>query len=203
MVERDGAVFVLPVAAGEVEPVTTIFAYPYGRFRATPDLASARRLEAAVAEAVRRTWRLAITAEAVGAMHGALELTVGHVKERRLFGRTLGSFQALQHRLAECHQIQRAAYHLLLKAAWSGEACDALLAATYAQGHVQKLMFDLHQFNGAMGLTNEHLLHFWTYRLRALQAELGGADAAALEAADRLWPRPTRQAAAPQAAFAD
>jgi hypothetical protein len=51
------------------------------------------------------------------------------------------------------------------------------------------MMFDLHQFNGAMGMTNEYPLHFWTYRLRALQAELGGADAAALAAADLLWPQ--------------
>ena len=38
-----------------------------------------------------------------------------------------------------------------------------------------------------MGVTTEHLLHFWTYRLRALQAEAGGTYGAALDLADKLW----------------
>ena len=189
----EGAMRLLTSDPADVERVETIFAYPYGRFRKTPDLSGAGTLDTRTSAEARRGWRLAIAAEAVGAMRSAIDFTLEHVKERRIFGRPLASFQALQHRLAECHQIQRAAWHLLMKAAWSGTACDALLAATYVQGHTQKLMFDLHQFNGAMGLTNEHLLHFWTYRLRALQPELGGANAAALEAADTLWPRRTTQ----------
>jgi alkylation response protein AidB-like acyl-CoA dehydrogenase len=192
LIDRAGAMHVLPVGVRDVVPVATIFAYPYGRFRALPDLSACRTLDAATSARVRHWWRVAIVAEAAGAMRAAIDFTVQHSKDRHLFGRPLGGFQSVQHRLAECHQIQRATYQLLLKAAWSGAPIDALLAASYAQGHVQKLMFDLHQFNGAMGLTNEALLHFWTYRLRALQAELGGADAAALEAADALWPSRSR-----------
>ena len=78
---------------------------------------------------------------------------------------------------------------LALYAAWSVEAVAADVAATYAQDHVGKLAFDLHQFNGGMGVTAEHKLHFFTYRLRALQAELGGADAAAGAVYDALWNR--------------
>lgn len=187
LIDHDGAIHVLPVDPDDVEPVPTIFAYPYGRLRRPPDLSAARTLNAATSARVRQWWRVAIVAEAAGAMRAAIDFTVQHSKDRHLFGRPLGGFQSVQHRLAECHQIQRATWHLLLKAAWSGAAIDALLAASYAQGHIQKLMFDLHQFNGAMGLTNEVLLHFWTYRLRALQAELGGADAASLQAADLIW----------------
>ena len=107
----------------------------------------------------------------------------------RQFGRAIGSFQAVQHRLAQCHQIACAMRMLALYAAWSGEAVAADIAATYAQDHVGKLAFDLHQFNGGMGVTAEHKLHFFTYRLRALQAELGGADAAAGAVYDALWDR--------------
>jgi hypothetical protein len=74
-----------------------------------------------------------------------------------------------------------------MRAAWSGEADDADVAVCHAQLGVQQLMFDLHQFNGAMGVTNEHALHFWTYRIRALQAEAGGVYPSALAIADARW----------------
>ena len=63
------------------------------------------------------------------------------------------------------------------------------MAIAYAQANAQNIIYDLHQFNGAMGMTCEHLLHFWTYRLRALQGELGGAGAAERWAADVRWGR--------------
>jgi hypothetical protein len=53
-----------------------------------------------------------------------------------------------------------------------------------------------------MGITNEFLLHFWTYRLRALQSEAGGMIEAALSAAGSRW-KPTEVSRAPQIAGAD
>jgi hypothetical protein len=170
-----------------VEPVTTIFAYPYGRFTTLPDLTQARSLGAEAA-AKYRTWaRIALAAEMAGAARAAVDFTVGYVKDRRMFGRQLGTYQVVHHRLAECDQIARAAYWLTMKAAWSGTEWDAAAAAAYIQQHVKKLMFDLHQFNGAMGLTTEHLLHYFTFRVRALQSEMGGQNGAALALADAQW----------------
>lgn len=180
-------VVLLPVIASDVVPVETILAYPYGRFKAQPKLSSGRRLGKQAVNTLRQWWRVALAAEMAGATQAAVAFTVQYVKERQVFGRPLGAFQAVQHRLAQCHQISSAMYYLALKAAWSGTQEDADLAACYCQQHVQKLMFDLHQFNGAMGVTSEHLLHFFTYRLRALQAEAGGAYGAALAIADRCW----------------
>jgi hypothetical protein len=80
-----------------------------------------------------------------------------------------------------------ALHYLALRAAWSGESYDADVAACYAQQHVKKLLVDLHQFSGAMGITNEFLLHFWTYRLRALQSEAGGVIEAALDVVRERW----------------
>ena len=131
--------------------------------------------------------RVALACEAAGAAQAAVALTVEHVKERFAFGRAIGSYQAVQHRLAQCHQIARAMRFLALYAAWSGEPSAADIAATYAQDHVNKLAFDLHQFNGGMGVTCEYQLHFFTYRLRALQAEFGGADGAAIGLFNGLW----------------
>jgi hypothetical protein len=178
---------VLPIEAGAVEPVETMLAAPYGRFREPPDLARGRRLGAGSGDRLRQWSRVALAAESAGAAESALAFTLDYVRQRKAFGQAIGSFQAVQHRLAQCHQIVRALRFNALHAAWTGEAVRADLAWTYAQMHIQKLVFDLHQFNGAIGLTAEYKLHYWTFRLRALQPEAGGGDAAALAVADKLW----------------
>ena len=187
LVDTGDDVLLLPVRVDEVEVVDTIFAYPYGRFRTAPAIDEARSLGHGARQALHHWWRVSLAAEIAGAAQVAVEFTVDYVKQRHVFGRSIGSFQAVQHRLAQCHQIARGIRFLALRAAWSGSIHDADLAAAYAQEHVHKLVFDLHQFNGGMGVTNEHKLHFWTFRLRALQAEMGGANRAALDIADHLW----------------
>lgn len=187
LIDSGDGVLLVEVEPDDVETVDTIFAYPYGRFRTKPSHGEARHLGRGARSALRHWWRVALAAEIAGAAQAAGAFTVAYVKERHVFGRAVGSFQAVQHRLAQCHQIARGIRFLALRAAWSGSVHDADLAAAYAQEHVSKLVFDLHQFNGGMGVTNEHELHFWTYRLRALQAEMGGAERAALDIADHLW----------------
>jgi alkylation response protein AidB-like acyl-CoA dehydrogenase len=78
-------------------------------------------------------------------------------------------------------------YWLALKAASSGDAGDAALAALHAQEAAKRVAYDYHQFLGAMGMTLEHPLHLWTYRLKALTAELGGRGEQALAAAAAIW----------------
>jgi alkylation response protein AidB-like acyl-CoA dehydrogenase len=192
LMEVDGDVLVIPVDAENVEAVDSIYAYPYGRFKTLPDLSKVARLGPAAVAPLRQWWRVSIAAECAGLMRKAVEFTVDYVKQRRMFGTTLGTYQAVQHRLAQCHQIATGTYYLALKAAWTGDAFDAAQAASFAQQHIQKLTFDLHQFNGGMGVTNEHKLHFWTYRFRALQAEMGGANGAAVDTATLLWGEPGR-----------
>jgi len=187
LIDTGDDVLLIAVDPAQVEPVDTIFAYPYGRFRTPPSLDSAQRLGAAALAPLRQWWRVSLAAEIAGAAQAAVAFTVDYVKQRHVFGKPVGVFQAVQHRLAQCHQIARGIRFLALRAAFSGSPLDADLAAAYAQEHVHKLVFDLHQFNGGMGVTNEHELHFWTYRLRALQAEVGGAEKAALAIADQLW----------------
>lgn len=179
-------VAVVPVQADDVEPVASILAYPYGRFTHLPDLRSARRLRGQGAK-LRQWWRVALAAESAGATHAAVALIVNHVKQRHVFGQPVARFQTVQHRLAQCHMVATALHYLALRAAWSGVAYDADVAACYAQQNVKKIVVDLHQFAGAMGVTNEFSLHLWTYRLRALQAEAGGMIAAALDVARNRW----------------
>ena len=61
------------------------------------------------------------------------------------------------------------------------------MAALHAQESARATVYDFHQFLGAMGMTLEHPLHLWTYRLKALASELGGRGGQALAAADAVW----------------
>src|SRR3546814_18048930 len=96
------------------------------------------------------------------------------VKQRQVFGRPVGSFQAVQHRLAADAAKCRGTYWLAMKAAWSGSALDAVLAALHAQRAIAQVNYDVHQFNGALGMTLAHALHLWTFRLRWPVGALGG-----------------------------
>jgi alkylation response protein AidB-like acyl-CoA dehydrogenase len=182
---RDVAVVV--VRAEEVESVPSVYAYPFGRFLRPPDLAAARYLTGQ-GELFRQWRRVALAAEFAGAAQSALDLAVTHVKERQVFGHPVASFQTVQHRLVQCQIAVTGVRYLALRAAWSGESYHADLAACYAQQHVRKLLCDLHQFTGAMGVTHEYPLHLWTYRLRALQSEVGGLAGAASGVARHRWP---------------
>ena len=187
LVDCGDDVVLLPVAADAVKPVKSIFAYPYGRFDATPDLAAGRRL-AGMGAVMRQWWRVGLAAEIAGAAQAGIAFTVEYVKQRQVLGRAVGSYQAVRHRLVQRHGHARAGYFLTLRAAWSRSPVDADIAACHALLGIQALLFDLHQFNGGMGVTTEWALHFWTYRIRALQAEAGGLTDAALAIAGARWP---------------
>lgn len=181
-------VLVLDLAATERVQTEGLYAYPFGAFSRPPELSRARRLGAAAVPVLRQWWRIAIAMEAAGALQAAMDFTVGYLKDRRQFGRPLGSFQAIQHRLAQGTSLIQGLRWLALNAAWNEDPRDAALAATFAQEAAQSVAYDLHQFSGALGLTLEHPLHFWTYRLKALQGELGAVHAQAAAAADLAWP---------------
>ncbi|MES0874313.1 acyl-CoA dehydrogenase family protein [Sinimarinibacterium thermocellulolyticum] len=159
------------VTADEVEPVDSLFAYPMGRLKRRPPATMLSSQDAANA----RKWiRIALANEATGLMQAALASAVEHLSVRKQFGRPLGAFQALRHRMAECAVLAGGVRWLALKAAATADDGDAALAALHAQDSATRIVYDLHQMLGAMGMTLEHPLHLWTYRLKALLSELGG-----------------------------
>ncbi|HYP62516.1 MAG TPA: acyl-CoA dehydrogenase family protein [Acidocella sp.] len=186
LVDKGDDVLRIDIPEGAVEEVETLFAYPYGRLK-NPEALPAVSLGASRVAELRRRWRVAIAVEAAGLMQSALDTVLEHVKTRQQFGRPIGSFQAIQHRLVMAAEQGQATRWLALRAAWSDSDADAAIAATYAQDATPKFANDLHQFCGAMGLTLEFPLHHWTYRLRALLGELGGSSGSALAAADAVW----------------
>lgn len=166
---------------GDVEPVTNPYAYPFGRFKGDL-LAASEPLETVDPAQFRALRRLAVTAEALAAMRAALDLTVDYVKGRIQFNRAIGSFQAVQHRLAECSVLVESVRLLLYRAAVEGQGrVDE--AALVAHEAIKRILFETNQFHGATGLTLEYPLHLWSYRLRILQFELAGGSGTATGAA--------------------
>lgn len=163
-----------------------LYAYPMAWLATVPKAEAMRRHDANPAELLAR-WRVGLAAEAAGLLAGALASCVAHVSERKQFGRALATFQALRHRLAEAQVMTNGVYWLALKAAATCDAGDAALAALHAQEAGKRVTYDFHQFLGAMGMTLEHPLHLWTYRLKALGSDLGGRPGQALAAAEALW----------------
>jgi hypothetical protein len=83
--------------------------------------------------------------------------------------------------------VTNGVYWLAMKAAATRDAGDAALAAFHAQESARVVVYDFHQFLGGMGMTLEHPLHLWTYRLKLLISEVGGRGANASAAAAALW----------------
>ena len=163
-----------------------LFAYPMAYLAGLPDDGAMAHHDIPAAEVLTR-WRVGLAAEAAGLLAGALASTVTYVSERKQFGRFLATFQAMRHRLAEAQVVTNGVYWLALKAAATLDAGDAALAALAAQDAAKRVAYDFHQFLGAMGMTLEHPLHLWTYRLKALTAELGGRGEQGLAAAEAIW----------------
>ena len=171
---------------GEAENVASHFGYPLGRVRI--DRARAESLGPGSGERLRSWWRVALAAELAGAMAAALEITVAYVKRRRQFGRAIGSFQAVQHRLARCAVEIEASRWLAFEAAFRGAPEEAsATAAAYAAAAATRVHAETHQLTGAMGFTREHDLHVFSMRLQALRLEAGGVTGHRLAAARARW----------------
>ena len=155
----------------DVRTVESLFAYPMGKLAREVKLTRLPDDEAARA---RKWLRIALAAEASGLLQAAVASAVEHLTLRRQFGRPLGTFQALRHRMAECAVLAGGVRWLALKAAGTEDEGDAALAAMHAQESATRVVYDVHQMLAAMGMTLEHPLHLWTYRLKALLSELGG-----------------------------
>lgn len=169
---------VVPLEPGDLPPVRSSFGYPMGTLSAGAAAKLASRGEPLSPEASERLaswWRVALSVEAAGTMRAALEYTAGYLKERRQFGRPIGSFQAVQHRLADCAIEIEASRWLGYEAAAHGAPAEAAAtAAAYALSAAKRVFAETHQLSGAIGFTREHDLHVFTMRLQALRLELDG-----------------------------
>ncbi|MGX1671448.1 acyl-CoA dehydrogenase family protein [Streptomyces sp. NPDC055400] len=109
-----------------------------------------------------------LAAEAVGAAGRALERTVEHVRQREQFGRPIGSFQAVKHRLADVYVQVQAARSAAYYAAWaagsgSGERTGGLALAQALEA-LRTAASEAVQLHGGIGFTWEHDAHLYLKR---------------------------------------
>ncbi|WP_330245798.1 acyl-CoA/acyl-ACP dehydrogenase [Streptomyces sp. NBC_00562] len=114
---------------------------------------------------VGRTAAAVLAAEAVGAAASALDRTVEYVKAREQFGRAIGSFQAVKHRLADLYVRVQAARSAAYYAAWDPAAGG--LALAQALETLRITTAEAVQLHGGIGFTWEHEAHLYFKRAAA------------------------------------
>jgi alkylation response protein AidB-like acyl-CoA dehydrogenase len=151
-----------------------------------PDRVLAAPGDRGVEQAVDRLLQgatVALAAMTVGACRRIFETTVDYAKAREQYGRPIGSFQALKHRLVEMYlTVERATalvyYAALTIAEESPDRALASSAAKAAAGDCQRLVAeDGLQLHGGVGFTWEHDLHLLLKRAKTGDALFGGAVA--------------------------
>ncbi|WP_426258761.1 acyl-CoA dehydrogenase family protein [Sphingomonas sp. DC1600-2] len=129
-----------------------------------------------------RAGRTGAAAELLGVGGGAMDMTVGYLKERKQFGALIGSFQALQHRAAHLYSEMEVARAAVLKAqqlldAGSDAADTAVSVAKAMTGMATTLSVQEGvQMHGGIGMTDEYDIGFYMKRARVLAEMFGDAN---------------------------
>ena len=125
---------------------------------------------------------LAMTsADLVGVMRGALDLTIDYARTRHQYGASIGSFQAVQHLLADAHVATEGSRSIALHAAWAVDALppdEALAACAAAKAYCSRAARSVCetaiQVHGGIGNTWECLAHVFLRRAILSTDVLGG-----------------------------
>lgn len=123
-----------------------------------------------------------LAAEAVGAAGQALARTVEYVRQREQFGRAIGSFQAVKHRLADLYVQVQAARSAAYYAAWDPE--QGPLALAQALEALRTTAGEAIQLHGGIGFTWEHDAHLYFKRAAADELLFGPVHRLRAHAAD-------------------
>jgi len=136
----------------------------------------------AVLERLLAVAAVALSAEQLGGAERCLELTLEYVKTREQFGRVIGSFQAIKHRLADMYVLVESARSLSRDAAraLAEDAPDhaerAAMAQSYCAEAFQTCAAETIQLHGGIGFTWEHSAHLYFKRAHG-SAQLFGTPA--------------------------
>lgn len=120
---------------------------------------------------------LATAAQLVGGAEALLSDTVDYAKQRTQFGRTIGSYQAIKHKLADVHIAIELARPLVYGAALSLEPRDVSAAKAAASEAGLLAARSALQTHGAIGYTQEHDLSLTLLRVQALRSAWGTPEA--------------------------
>ena len=116
---------------------------------------------------------LATAAQLVGAAEALRDAAVDYAKQRTQFGRVIGSYQAIKHKLADVHIAIELARPLVYGAALSLEPRDVSAAKASASEAGLLAARSALQTHGAIGFTQEHDLSLTLLRVQALRSAWG------------------------------
>ncbi|CAN5745600.1 acyl-CoA dehydrogenase family protein [soil metagenome] len=195
---------VVAKASAKIEARPSHAGEPYGtvtfdnaaaEFTATSPINAARALELA---AVMRAMQMA------GAADKVLATAVEYSKQRVQFGKSISTFQAIQHMLAELASFVAATIASAEAAARDadegglvdGGSFSIAAAKSQTSDFAQRIAAISHQSMGAMGFTHEHILHHYTRRLWVWRRDFGSETfwgekigaSYAKAGPDALWP---------------
>lgn len=188
--DEDGADYRVVVAADDGIALETQILWDHGHTVSKLTLdgvqlpaARAMKTDVEIEQALLTHADLGLAAEAVGGMEAILALTIDYLKTREQFGRAIGSFQALKHRVAD-HRTASVAARALLEAATravtSGNPAgptEASCAKALAATNFAEVARDCVQLHGGMGFTAEQPSHLYLKRA-ALIGQMFGDHAA-------------------------
>jgi alkylation response protein AidB-like acyl-CoA dehydrogenase len=117
-----------------------------------------------------------LAAEQIGAATRCLELTVEYTKERVQFGRAIGSFQALKHRMADLYVAVQAARAVVNDALDAPSATSAALARVAATEAFNTVAAEGIQLHGGIAITWEHDMQLYFKRAHGSSQLLGPAS---------------------------
>ena len=120
---------------------------------------------------------LATAAQLVGAAEALRNDAVDYAKQRTQFGRVIGSYQAIKHKLADVHIAIELARPLVYGAALSLAPRDVSAAKAAASEAALLAARSALQTHGAIGFTQEHDLSLWLLRVQALRSAWGTPEA--------------------------
>jgi len=116
---------------------------------------------------------LATAAQLVGAAEALRDAAVDYAKQRSQFGRVIGSYQAIKHKLADVHIAIELARPLVYGAALTLTPRDVSAAKAAASEAGLLAARAALQTHGAIGFTQEHDLSLWLLRVQALRSAWG------------------------------
>ena len=134
-----------------------------------------------IAEYITRMATVLKCAEVSGACQAILEMTNAYAQQRIQFGKPIGAFQAIQHKLADMLIDVEGLQYLVYQAAWlisTGAPCDLQIATAKVKANevYKRVALDGVKVHGAIGFTMDHDIGLYYRRVLGAEFVLGDAD---------------------------
>lgn len=142
-----------------------------------------------IIEKVVDAGRIMVASDSLGASQTMIDKSVDYSKERKQFGRVIGSFQAVKHMCAEMTANIQPCYSMIWYAAHCQDNIpeESRLMATHTKAHVSDVASSIAktstEVHGGMGFTDDLGLHYWFKRIGLNRQLLGGVEINREEAA--------------------